>query len=63
MDILAKPLDKHGITLVQITYPPLESAFEFLKNDTLNLTLYKVGSVVLWRLFSTSGNNISTVEG
>ena len=30
LSFLAKSLDKHGITLVRITYPPLERAQEYL---------------------------------
>ena len=37
---LAKPLDKHGITLMHMTYPPLDVATETEISFLVELRLY-----------------------
>ena len=64
LSFLAKPLDKHGITLVHITYPPLIASVLLWLLSTVGDSFSTV-EVVQYSgdNISTVGDNISTVEG
>ena len=52
LSFLAKSVDKHSITLVHITYPPLKIAFTFVEKSVVTYfkqTVHKASELLFYR--------------